>query len=152
MPMYEYKCGQCGYEFEDITSFEKKDNQRKCPDCNSFDVVRKQVSKFSFKTSIDPKKGDTVVTNKEIDKVVGEASAKRWELLDNKRSKRWEKGKKLELTVPKDKKGIYRPMGLVGTKEQRKFRKEFSEALSEHRKERSKKGFRQFDGPGDITD
>jgi len=152
MPMYEYKCGHCGFEFEDITSFEKKDDTRKCPDCESIDVVRKQISSFSFKTSIDPRKGDTVATNKEIDKVVGEASAIRWENLEKRRKERWKKGKPLEIAVPKDNKGQPRPMEVVGTEKQRQFRKEFSEALREHRKERSKKGLKQFDGPGAITD
>jgi putative FmdB family regulatory protein len=150
--MYEYKCGHCGFEFEDITSFEKKDDTRKCPDCSSIDVARKQVSSFAFKTTVDPKKGDTIATNKEIDKVIGEASSKRWEQLEKRRNERWKKGKQLELSVPRDKDGQYKPMSLVGTEKQRKFRKEFSEALSEHRKERSKKGLKQFDGPGSITD
>lgn len=152
MPMYEYKCGQCGFEFEEITSFEKKDDMRNCPDCEAIDVTRKQISAFSFTSSIDPKKGDTISTNKEIDKVIGEASSKRWEQLEKRREERWKKGKEVQLSVPKDKKGQFKPMELVGTEKQRKFRKEFSEALSEHRKERSKKGLKQFDGPGPITD
>ncbi|MBF0528279.1 MAG: zinc ribbon domain-containing protein [Deltaproteobacteria bacterium] len=48
MPIYEFCCGQCGKEFEEIvrSSTEKVT----CPGCQSQEV-QKQMSKVSFKSS-----------------------------------------------------------------------------------------------------
>ena len=48
MPIYEYHCGKCGCDFEELvmSSTEKV----KCPECKS-GKVKKQMSAASFKSS-----------------------------------------------------------------------------------------------------
>jgi putative FmdB family regulatory protein len=154
MPLYEYKCENCGLEFEEITSYEKRD-LIKCKICNG-NTIRK-ISTFGINIDINPKK-DTVYTSKEIDKVVGKESEKKWQSYNEKwkerykkrQEKRW-KGKVPEIiNIPKDSDGKYSPIMHLGNKKEIELRKEYSEALKEHRKERMKKGISQFDGPGAI--
>lgn len=45
MPIFEYKCKNCGYKFEELIYKEK---EICCPKCKST-KVEKQVSGFSFK-------------------------------------------------------------------------------------------------------
>lgn len=41
MPIYEFKCKQCGHQFDLIESFEERgQHKEKCPNCNSQDVER----------------------------------------------------------------------------------------------------------------
>ncbi|MBD3349709.1 MAG: zinc ribbon domain-containing protein [Candidatus Eisenbacteria bacterium] len=46
MPLYEYCCGKCGHEFEELESIADRDKPRKCPECGSRSVSRK-VSVFA---------------------------------------------------------------------------------------------------------
>jgi len=46
MPLYEYICPDCGYEFDALQSFHD-DPIRKCPTCDQ-ENVRKKISKPSF--------------------------------------------------------------------------------------------------------
>jgi putative FmdB family regulatory protein len=46
MPIYEYRCPDCGYEFERIQSF-KDDPITDCPTCES-DRVKKKISLSAF--------------------------------------------------------------------------------------------------------
>ena len=51
MPIYEYRCPDCGYEFEKIQSF-SDDPVKQCPTCESQDVRKKiSLSAFSLKGS-----------------------------------------------------------------------------------------------------
>ncbi|MBD3219109.1 MAG: zinc ribbon domain-containing protein [candidate division Zixibacteria bacterium] len=43
MPLYEYKCNQCGHEFEELVYGDKKPA---CPKCNS-DKTEKKMSAFA---------------------------------------------------------------------------------------------------------
>lgn len=151
MPLYVYKCGACGFEFEQIVPLDKRDDDRNCPECESIDVTRKIANLFGFTVGLDPKK-DTIHTNKEIDKVVGEAANKRWERIEKGREARWQGKESTIVQVPKDKNGVYKPMQVVGDSKEQGLRKEFSDALKEHRDERKKKGLKQFDGPGSIEE
>jgi putative FmdB family regulatory protein len=151
MPLYVYKCGSCGFEFEQIERLDKRDDDRNCTECGSVDVTRKIANRFGFSVGLDPKK-DTISTNKEIDMVVGEAANKRWERIEKGREARWKGKETTIIDVPKDSKGVYKPMTVVGDSKDKGLRKEFSEALKEHRDERSKKGIKQFDGPGSIEE
>jgi len=45
MPLYEYKCEQCGEEFEEVKSFREKDNAE-CPKCSA--QAKKLISAFSL--------------------------------------------------------------------------------------------------------
>ncbi len=39
MPLYEYRCGRCGHEFEDWKSISQRD-EAECPKCKSEKVER----------------------------------------------------------------------------------------------------------------
>jgi putative FmdB family regulatory protein len=46
MPVYEYRCGKCGHEFEEIQRI-TEDPIRKCPRCGK-PAVERLISKTSF--------------------------------------------------------------------------------------------------------
>jgi putative FmdB family regulatory protein len=45
MPIFEYKCGDCGKEFDDLDSIANRDKPHKCPACGSMKSER-QLSVF----------------------------------------------------------------------------------------------------------
>lgn len=155
MPLYEYKCGNCGLEFEEIVSFEKRDTI-KCKKCGCNTIMKMSV--FGISTTIDIKR-DTVYTPKEIDKVVGREADKKWESYDSRWSERYKKrqekrwrGKTPEIVnIPKDSDGKYTPIMYLGTEREKKIRKEYTEALKEHRKNRIEKGLSQIEGQGALV-
>lgn len=158
MPLYEFRCKSCGHEFEEILSYNNRDGDVECKLCGG-ESERKKASSFGIHTTLDPKK-DTIVTDKEIDKVVGDAAEKKWSGYDERwknrygqrQKKRW-KGKNPEsVNIPKDSDGKYSPVMHLGNKKQKALRKEYTEALQEHRAERKKKGLEQFDSKGAIID
>lgn len=158
MPLYEFKCIACGHEFEELTKYEDRDDNKPCRICGG-NSARKQASTFGIHSDLDPKR-DTIVTNKEIDKVVGKASEQSWSGYDERWKKRYEEkqqkrwnGKTPEpLNIPKDPDGKYSPVMHLGDNKERAVRKEFSEALKEHRAERESKGISQFDTQGSIVE
>jgi len=40
MPLYEYRCHQCGRVFEQLRSIERADDDSLCPACGSEDIER----------------------------------------------------------------------------------------------------------------
>ncbi len=40
MPLYEYRCEKCGFEFELLRSVAAADDETKCPKCRSKSVER----------------------------------------------------------------------------------------------------------------
>lgn len=46
MPLYEYRCEECGRAFELLRRFSEVDRDVKCPVCDSEDVQR-QMSSFA---------------------------------------------------------------------------------------------------------
>ncbi|MCX8027378.1 MAG: zinc ribbon domain-containing protein [Thermodesulfovibrionales bacterium] len=46
MPIYEYKCNNCGEDFSLIQSITRLSSDLKCPNCNSADI-KKTISAFS---------------------------------------------------------------------------------------------------------
>jgi putative FmdB family regulatory protein len=158
MPIYRYQCGDCGLEFEDIKKYEDRDNDTVCSDCGKSNTSRIEAVTFGIGTKLDPKR-DTIYTPKEIDKVVGAESEKKWEGYDIRWKKRYEERQKKrwdkmgatpsEISIPKDKDGKYSPLMHLGDSGEKAFRKDYSESLKEHRSEREKKGISQFDGMKD---
>jgi putative FmdB family regulatory protein len=53
MPLYEFRCGQCGQRFEVLRPMAKADDPAPCPQCQSADTKR-AISRFaSFSKSAD---------------------------------------------------------------------------------------------------
>jgi len=50
MPLYEYKCGQCGHVFEKLVSLSGADQVQGCPACGAEDC-QKQFSTFAANTA-----------------------------------------------------------------------------------------------------
>ncbi|MEA3359006.1 MAG: zinc ribbon domain-containing protein [Thermodesulfobacteriota bacterium] len=50
MPLYEYKCKNCGNTFEQLVFFSEKDARFDCPTCNSEETSR-LMSSFSSGSS-----------------------------------------------------------------------------------------------------
>lgn len=156
MPLYTYKCTICGHEFDEIIKYEKRDEFQPCKLCGE-KSERKVATPFGISTKLDPKK-DTIYSRKEIDKVVGSDSDRKWQGYDERWRKRYQDRQKSrwgdkdpqKIEIPKDSDGKYSPIMHLGDKKARTLRKDFSEALKEHRAERKRKGLGQFDGPGAI--
>jgi len=135
MPLYEYECESCGFEFEELSK--KDSNSIECKKCGK--TAKRKMSRFS----------SVVVgsSNESVDVKIGRAANKRWEMHHERQGER-RKGKELKsLEVPKVGKE-YAPVLGLGTKEQRTQRKEYSAALQEHRKKREKRGQKQFSETG----
>ena len=45
MPLYEYRCSECGERFELIRRFQEADRELACPRCQS-EQVERQISSF----------------------------------------------------------------------------------------------------------
>ena len=54
MPLYEFKCVECGHEFEDLTKYEDRDNDRVCKLCGA-SSLRKAASVFGVHSDLNPK-------------------------------------------------------------------------------------------------
>lgn len=169
MPIYKYVCSDCSLKFEEIVKFEDSDSIS-CPQCKGFSE-RQFPDSVSVKTTLDPKR-DTIVSPKEIDKVIGADADKKREIIEKRNNDRPQskfgfdekyhanykarqdkrrEGREPELvTIPKDEDGKYTPLKHLGNKKERELRNEFSEALIEHRAIRKEKGLDQFDGKGSI--
>jgi len=81
MPIYEYSCKSCGYEFEDLMSLDA--NNPQCPKCNS--ETKRILSGFSSVI-----KGSN---HRSLDCVIGEDSEKKWKKIYERREKRLKKQK-----------------------------------------------------------
>ena len=47
MPIYEYRCGDCGEEYEERRSFSAMDEARPCPLCGAASAERKVSMSFA---------------------------------------------------------------------------------------------------------
>jgi len=47
MPIYDFRCKECGYTFERMQKISDK-NPTECPDCNKKDTVTRLVTGGSF--------------------------------------------------------------------------------------------------------
>jgi putative FmdB family regulatory protein len=50
MPMYEYRCSECGSQYEQLRRMSEADRDLECPRCGSVDVAR-QVSACAVRGS-----------------------------------------------------------------------------------------------------
>jgi len=139
VPLREYICKTCGYEFDELVGVNKDDSEITCRICGG--VVERKMSSFSAVVA-----GGT--SNEPIDMRIGRDAENRWKALSERQAGR--RGDKVPepVSAPRDKDGKYIPMEVVGTKDEREKRKEYSGALQEHRQERMKRGQGQFTDTG----
>lgn len=131
MPVYVFKCESCDREFEEICSIKEDIKFKQCPGCG-LDAPKKIANVFGISTSLDPRR-DTIVSRKEIDKVVGEASSKRWEgynakwneYYKNRQNKRREGQNIKEVVIKPESSGSVAPFEHLGSKQEQEFRKEY---------------------------
>lgn len=148
MPIYTYKCTACGHEFDEIVKYDDRDVEYPCKLCKKVSK-RKVAVRFGLAVELNPQK-DTVYSPQEIDRVVGKDAEVRWQNLEERRKQRWKDAQDKKLIAERAKDGTVRPVEVLGSPNDQKFRKEYSEALKVHREEREKKGLGQFEGPGTI--
>ena len=137
MPLREYKCKKCNYEFEELVGNHEAVICKKCQG-----NVELRMSAFSSVIE-----GGT--SKEPVDMKIGREANKRWQMYHDRQSLRHKLvGKKPEpIKVPKE--GLL-PAMAVGTTKDKEKRGEFSTALNEHRKNRIKKGQRQFSEAGSF--
>lgn len=134
MPLHEYKCKKCGFEFEELVSTE--DAKIVCWKCGG--EVDQRMSAFS----------SVVEGSESVDVRIGKEAEKRWEIHKNRQDER-RSGKDFQPVVtPKTADGKYMPVMALGTKKEREKRGEYATALQEHREERTKRGQKQFSEVG----
>jgi putative FmdB family regulatory protein len=50
MPIFEYRCDDCGHEFEELESIANRDKPRECPACGAASITR-TISTFSARVA-----------------------------------------------------------------------------------------------------
>jgi len=140
MPLYEYKCAACGYEFEELAQKAEGAETMPCKKCKA-DAPRK-MSAFAPVIA-----GGS--TTESLDMAIGRQADQRWQQYGDKQSKRRAgRGLKVIDSVPKTSDGKFMPVMGIGNKADRSTRTEYTSALQEHRKERVKRGQPQIVGSG----
>jgi len=139
MPLYEYRCQECGCEFEELINANDDTNFIACKKCSK--PAERQISRFSSVivggTATEP-----------VDLTIGREAEKRWQMHYDKQNER-RKDKTLEtFELPKSKDGKFMPVMGLGDKVEKEKRQEYSTSLQEHRQEREKKGIPQFSDAG----
>ena len=138
MPLREYECRMCGYEFDELVGVNKDDSEIVCKICGG--GVERKMSSFSAVVA-----GGT--SNEPIDMRIGRDADARWKAISERQTVR--RGDKVPepVVTPRDRDGKYIPMEVDNLAERDK-RKEYSGALQEHRQERTKRGQGQFTDAG----
>lgn len=141
MPLFEYKCTDCGYKFEELRSNKEDTSQMQCRKCGG--SAHKIMSTFSSVTS-----GGS--TNETVDMKIGREANKRWQAIYDRQSKRRKSENLKTFSLPRNKDGKFMPVMGLGDKQEKSRRNEYVGALQEHRRKREAKGQPQFDGPGSF--
>lgn len=139
MALHEYKCKDCGYEFEELINNE--DEAISCKRCGGSVDMRMSVFSSVVQGS----------SNESIDKKIGVEAERRWQMHHERKVKRHKMvGKQPEpITIPQVK-GKSLPAMVVGTHKDKEKRQEYSVALNEHREKRMKRGQPQFSEAGSF--
>jgi len=143
MPLYQYNCPECGFEFEKFCSVKDRDSQD-CSQCGTL-AVKQLANSFAVASKVDVDRGG-VHSAKEIDKVVGEQAEKRWAEIDQSRKDRWkDSGLDEGKTKVVVEKGVnFNPIAMIGASDKQDLGNKYSEGLQAHRAERRAKGQEQF--------
>ena len=139
MPLYVFKCGDCGYLFEELMGSDSKDNIP-CKSCGK--TAKKVMSRFASKVSNGS-------PTESIDMTIGREANKRWQRYHDRQTTRRSGHELQEVQAPHTKAG-YEPVMVLGSKNDREKRHEYVGALKDHRKKRIAKGIPQFSGPGEF--
>jgi putative FmdB family regulatory protein len=140
MPLYEYRCNECGYEFEELAKSSEDSATVPCKQCKKGQALRR-ISRFAPVIA----GGSPTET---IDMSIGRDAENRWKVYGDRQSKRRGNKPLQDVPQPKTKDGKYMPVMGLGKKEEREKRSEYSVSLQEHRQERMKRNQPQFVGPG----
>jgi putative FmdB family regulatory protein len=137
MPLYEYECEECGFEFEELVKSSEEPSC--CKKCNG--SIKRKMSRCAAVIS-----GGTPVET--VDMTIGRAAEKQWQMRNDTQAKRRNVADLKPIDLPKDNNGKFMPVMGLGDSKARESRKDYVGALQNHRKERIKKGQPQFDGVG----
>jgi putative FmdB family regulatory protein len=139
MPVFEYSCKSCGYEFEELVGKTEDDSKFTCKLCGN--KVERKMSSFSSViaggSSTEP-----------VDMTIGREAEKRWQMHFDKQTERRGDKPLDNVPLPKTEDGKFMPVMGLGNKDEKEKRQEYSSALQEHRQERTKKGQAQFSEAG----
>jgi putative FmdB family regulatory protein len=85
MPLYEYRCAECGLQFEELA---EKDEEVACAECGT--TAERKISDFGYSFAPTEKDGDTGVdsVDHDIDKIVGRDADKRWEFIKDRETRK----------------------------------------------------------------
>lgn len=130
MPLYEYQCEKCTLIFELLVNKEEGSQTAECPKCTGFS--KKKVSSF----------GLSIVggsPNETIDKTIGRSAEQKWQSYSDGQSARRKDKEFKVVDAPRTPDGKYMPVMTLGSEKDRKLRKEYSQALQEHRTKQKEK-------------
>lgn len=134
MPLYPYSCGSCGHHWEALVSSDDRDKQV-CPKCEEAST-RDKVTGFAVSSELDPKT-QTVYSKKEIDKVVGVESERKW-VDHQERIRKRREGKDYTIVDLDIKPGTkFNPQEHLGTDKQKDLARVNVEAFREHQRAKS---------------
>ncbi len=139
MPLYEYKCKKCEFEFEELILNKEGSLLIKCRRCGA--EAERKMSSFSSVVQGS--------SNESVDVKIGREADKRWELYHNRQEKR-RAGKELKEVKLSKKGGQYRPVMALGSEKTIENRNKYSESLQQHRQDREKRGQSQFSETGSF--
>lgn len=91
MPTYEYECQSCGLSFSKMKKISQRDDPEVCGACSSRHVKRSVTSAgFSFehtpKNGLAPQNTGVHSIDYNFDKVVGEDSARKWKVIQDRQA------------------------------------------------------------------
>jgi putative FmdB family regulatory protein len=82
MPIYDFRCKKCNFEFDDFLK-SHEDLNPNCPDCGG--ETTKLMSMFSCNV--------VGTKHRSLDSLIGEDAERRWKFVHNRRDKRLKKQK-----------------------------------------------------------
>lgn len=148
MPMYEFKCSNCGLRFEKLVH-DKNVKTHDCLSCGSESA--KELSTFGFVFGSGKTPGNTGVDSLDssVDKGVGRDAAQRWEAIKDRNStkRKIQRSNGGEGKVPLKKNpmtGEYEPMKKEEVGEFQKLHAEHASMYEAHKQKRKEKGISKF--------
>lgn len=148
MPMYEFKCPECGLRFEKLVH-DKNVKSHNCLSCGALST--KELSSFGFVFGSGKTPGNTGVDSLDssVDKGVGRDAARRWEAVKDRNSykRRVQRDNGEEGKVPLKKNphtGEYEAMKDTEVGSFQKLHSEYASIYDEHKQERQAQGISKF--------